>query len=557
MSRHNKYTWTIARLGWYLMLVAALVLPMVAGVIAPQLAVADSLPPLVINEFMANPTTGTEWIELYNPTAGQVNLAGWTIEDNTGSTYGSGAGNTSLTGKTIAPGGYLLLTKGTDFSFVLNNDNDVIIIKNGTAQVDKVAYGNWNDGNTTDNAPAPAQGKSTGRCPNGWDTNADNVDFIVLDIPTPNAANSCPTYTLTMAVTGNGSTTPSVGAHDYPQGTSVSITANAAQGWQFVNWTGDVANPNVASTAVTMGANKTVTANFTITVISNPVFSLNPSSGSRGTTVTISGSGFTPSTAGTIWFDTNGNNSFDTGEPQASVTTTASGAIPAGVTITVPAAGAGAYSVRADIAIGGPVEASATFTVPALAVALSPSTGISGTVITVSGSGFTPNAAGMVWFDSNGNNAVDAGEPQTSVTTTASGAIPAGVNLTVPAANTGTYSVRADIAIGGPVEASGTFAIPILAITSSPTSGAPGTVITITGSGFNPGTAGTIWFDTNGNNAVDAGEPQISVITSSNGSTPAGVNLTVPSLAVYNRVGHLKVPIRDSSIELQGRCSDD
>ncbi|MFA4837107.1 MAG: carboxypeptidase regulatory-like domain-containing protein, partial [Dehalococcoidia bacterium] len=76
------------------------------------------------------------------------------------------------------------------------------------------------------------------------------------------------TYTLTMAVTGNGSTTPAVGAHDYPQGTSVPITATADPGWQFVSWTGSITDDgdgNPATALVTMDSNKTVTANFVST----------------------------------------------------------------------------------------------------------------------------------------------------------------------------------------------------------------------------------------------------------------------------------------------------
>ncbi len=70
------------------------------------------------------------------------------------------------------------------------------------------------------------------------------------------------TYTLTMAVNGNGTTSPSAGEHSYAEGTVVDITATPDEGWQFNNWTGDVANPNSASTTVTMDKNKTVTANF-------------------------------------------------------------------------------------------------------------------------------------------------------------------------------------------------------------------------------------------------------------------------------------------------------
>ena len=73
------------------------------------------------------------------------------------------------------------------------------------------------------------------------------------------------TYDLTMKVspTGSGTTTPTIGTHSgYAAGRSVSISAIAASGYEFVDWTGDVADPNSATTTVTMDADKTVTANF-------------------------------------------------------------------------------------------------------------------------------------------------------------------------------------------------------------------------------------------------------------------------------------------------------
>jgi uncharacterized repeat protein (TIGR02543 family) len=73
-------------------------------------------------------------------------------------------------------------------------------------------------------------------------------------------------YTLTMAVSpqGGGTTDPAVGNHTYNENTVVNISATPTAGYQFVNWTGDVANPNSASTTVTMNGNKTVTAVFTL-----------------------------------------------------------------------------------------------------------------------------------------------------------------------------------------------------------------------------------------------------------------------------------------------------
>ncbi|GAI80875.1 unnamed protein product, partial [marine sediment metagenome] len=84
--------------------------------------------------------------------------------------------------------------------------------------------------------------------------------------PTPDyTSNPGPvTYTLTMAAdpVGGGTTSPAVETHTYSSGTVVDITATPASGYQFVDWTGDVADPNSASTTVTMNADKTVTANF-------------------------------------------------------------------------------------------------------------------------------------------------------------------------------------------------------------------------------------------------------------------------------------------------------
>jgi len=74
------------------------------------------------------------------------------------------------------------------------------------------------------------------------------------------------TYDLTMAVdpTGGGTTIPADGAtYSYPENEVVDITATPNVGYVFDSWTGDVADPNSASTTVTMDANKTVTATFT------------------------------------------------------------------------------------------------------------------------------------------------------------------------------------------------------------------------------------------------------------------------------------------------------
>lgn len=128
---------------------------------------------VIINEVYSNPSTGEiEWIELMNKTSELVDLSTYTIEDGT-------AVLKNLSPKIIDANGYLVLQKGTDFTFGLNNDGDIIILKKSGIIQDQVSYGNWNDGNLADNAPAPGLGESTARIPNGDDTNRDNEDFEI------------------------------------------------------------------------------------------------------------------------------------------------------------------------------------------------------------------------------------------------------------------------------------------------------------------------------------------------------------------------------------------
>jgi len=73
------------------------------------------------------------------------------------------------------------------------------------------------------------------------------------------------TYTLTMNSdpAEGGTTEPSSGEHEYEDGTVVTIEATAEAGYEFDNWTGDVDDPNLASTSITMDEDQTVTANYT------------------------------------------------------------------------------------------------------------------------------------------------------------------------------------------------------------------------------------------------------------------------------------------------------
>jgi len=77
-------------------------------------------------------------------------------------------------------------------------------------------------------------------------------------------------YTLTVGITGSGSTGPAAGQHSYAAGAVISISATPAGGYHFVNWTGNVdsvANVNAASTTITMNDDYSIVANFEQTAV--------------------------------------------------------------------------------------------------------------------------------------------------------------------------------------------------------------------------------------------------------------------------------------------------
>ncbi len=77
-------------------------------------------------------------------------------------------------------------------------------------------------------------------------------------------------YTLTVAKagSGNGILTPTVGAHTYPSGTIVVVTATAQADSTFIGWSGACSSTSSTCT-VTMDANKQVTATFTLLPVSH------------------------------------------------------------------------------------------------------------------------------------------------------------------------------------------------------------------------------------------------------------------------------------------------
>ena len=197
---------------------------------------------------------------------------------------------------------------------------------------------------------------------------------------------------------------------------------------------------------------------------------LNPTSGPVGTVIAITGSGFAANTSGNLI------------SPWVSklLTTTPDGTFSTTVTVPEKTPG-GDYPFAADFPLGGPEEASATFTVTPARITVNPTSGPPGTTITITGSSFLPDTEVEVVLWPHLANL------RTSPTGTFS------TTMDVPSLTAGNEKVQASDGHNG---ASASFTVttsgPTPSIVVWPTSGAPGTSIWLSGSGFAPGTSGKV-----------------------------------------------------------------
>lgn len=148
-------------------------------------AQAMELPPQIkINELMPDPDAGSDWIELFNPTENNVDLAGWYLKD------ASLSGNTKNLSGILYAGSFLAL----DWN-VLNIGGDTV----------KLYY--QNDDNLIDShnylETDVTADKTIGRIPNGADNWINNLE------PTKGTANFIPEPSPTPTETPTESPSPS------------------------------------------------------------------------------------------------------------------------------------------------------------------------------------------------------------------------------------------------------------------------------------------------------------------------------------------------------------
>ncbi|GAA3220292.1 hypothetical protein GCM10010532_049870 [Dactylosporangium siamense] len=316
-----------------------------------------------------------------------------------------------------------------------------------------------------------------------------------------------------VVITGTGFTgATGASAVTFDGNNATSYTVDSATQITAVAPAGTAGAKNVVVT--TTGGSSTATT-YTYVVPVPVVSSLSPNTGTTygGTSVVITGTGFTGATgASAVTFDGNNATSYTVNSATQ-------------ITAVAPAGTAGAKNVVVTTAGGSSTGTTYTYVVPVPVVSsLSPNTGttLGGTSVVITGTGFTgATGASAVTFD--GNNA-------TSYTVNSATQITA----VSPAGTAGAKDVVVTTAGGSSTAATYTYTAPPAPVVSSlsPTTGSNlgGTSVVITGTGFTGVTgASAVTFD--GMNATSYtvnSATQITAVTPAHANGAVAVAVTGP-----------------------------
>ena len=281
-----------------------------------------------------------------------------------------------------------------------------------------------------------------------------------------------------LTVTGSGFGASETGITVTYDGTTVAlgIIANSQGGWSTA-----FVVPASASGSHSIDAYGSVTTaasvpNMTFTV--TPGISISRSSGASGSSLTVTGSGFGASETGiTVTYD---------GTPVAQdITANSQGGWSAA--FVVPASASSSHSIGASGSVTPAASVpNVTFTITA-GIAISRSSGAAGSSLTVTGSGFGASETGItVTYD---------GTPVAqSITANSEGGWSA--TFVVPASASGSHSIDASGSVTTAASVPNMTFTVIPGISISRSSGAAGSSLTVTGSGFGASETGiTVTYD--------------------------------------------------------------
>ncbi len=173
-------------------------------------ALADISDHIVVNELQTESSAEfgsyDDWVELYNPTAADISLDGWSIQKANSS---GGSFYRKVLAGTILANDYFMIVRdnastsvslkemadvlAAGSSFALSSDNVVYLVNDNVDIMDQfdlnivdfVGMGLSEAFEGDGTAPNPNAGQSIARIPSGEDTDDNSVDFNLEDLATP------------------------------------------------------------------------------------------------------------------------------------------------------------------------------------------------------------------------------------------------------------------------------------------------------------------------------------------------------------------------------------
>lgn len=164
---------------------------------------------VVINEFVSDPASGEDWVELYNPSSETIDVSSWSINDNTGVMH------TFDSDSQITASGFLVIDVSNQLN---NNSNTISVLSDIGAVVDTVVY--------PSDVSSPQQEESAIRLPDG------TGPWQITNSATKNTSNS-PSVSTPTTVSQPGEAHKVV-APQTVTGSSLVIPANAELFTDFI-----------------------------------------------------------------------------------------------------------------------------------------------------------------------------------------------------------------------------------------------------------------------------------------------------------------------------------
>jgi hypothetical protein len=271
-----------------------------------------------------------------------------------------------------------------------------------------------------------------------------------------------------------------------------------------------------------------------------PTLAVNPTSGPPGLPVAISGSGYAAGTtyglcilpAGKTKCGYEGANLIG-GAPAEHFTAASDGTVPTGTTGIIPDLPAGAYRIVSTAPGTGAIVAGSDFSVTAPTFGVDPATGPGGATATLAITGGAPTTAYTVCMTTSGlSGCGGTGIVLGNVTTDTTGALGAGTTVHVPGLATGSYEIGIYLANANDVFlASQSFAETAPTLSLSASSGAAGSMVTVSGTGYAAGASYQLCLVPAG--ATQCGGVGVDLVVfqaDASGAIPANTTATMPAV---------------------------